>query len=325
MWFNNIIVYQMAEPIQNNAEEIEAALEEHRLKPCPPHARQSQGWVNPFNDIEGKRYSIFGCHILVAAKELRLLPSTIINAVLEEKMNAFELEHNRPMRRTESMQLKEDIEFDLLPKAFTVLKKDWLYIDDAKQWIVINGANQNKASELITQLTKTLGPLTAAPLSLDANLNELFSTWLREPLSIPEGLSLQQNCLLINGKNDKSQYSCKDIEQNNEELIALLEQGYTVSSIELAWLDRIQFTLTDNFMLKRVKCIDYLDDAFKDNAKLEGVQEQFDANFSLLAGEVRDLLTFLIGSCHKKDAASVVGSESPIYNAPSSTAFTSIV
>jgi recombination associated protein RdgC len=240
-------------------------------------------------------------------------------------MSAFELEHNRPMRRAESLQIKEDIEFDLLPKAFTMLKKDWLYIDTTKQWIVINGSNQNKASEIITQLTKALGSLAAAPLSIDADLNNLFSAWLRVPLSIPEGLSLKQNCVLINGKNDKSQYSCKDIEQNKEELIALLEQGYSVSSVELAWFDRIQFTLTDNFMLKRLKCIDYLDDAFKDNTKLEGVQEQFDANFSLLAGELRDLLTFLIGSCHKKDAASVVGSESPIYNAPSSTAFTSIV
>ena len=292
MWFNNIVVYQLSGSVQKNAEEIEAALEEHRLKPCPPHARQSQGWVNPFNDIEEKRYSILGCHILVAAKELRLLPSTIINAVLEEKMNAFELEHNRPMRRAESLQLKEEIEFDLLPKAFTVLKKDWLYIDETRQWIVINGANQNKASELITQLTKTLGSLAAAPLSIDADLNELFSLWLREPSSIPEGLSLQQNCMLINGTNDKSQYSCKDIEHNKEELITLLEQGYTVSSIELAWLDRIQFTLTDNFMLKRLKCIDYLDDAFKDNAKLEGVRNNLMRTFLYLRVKSEGCLIF---------------------------------
>lgn len=300
MWFNNIVVYQMSEPFQKSDDEMKAALEEHRLKPCPPHARQSEGWVSPFNEIEEKLYSIFGCHILVAAKELRLLPASIISAVLEEKMAAFELEHNRPMRRAESLQLKEDIEFDLLPKAFTVLKKDWLYIDTAKQWIVVNGANQNKAAELINRLGKALGSLTSAPLSIDADLGELFSVWLRDPSSIPEGLSLQHNCVLINGKNDKSQYSCKEIEQNKDELITLIEQGYTVSSLELAWLDRIQFTLTDNFMLKRLKCIDYLDDAFKDNTKLEGDQEQFDANFSLLAGEIRGLLDFLIKVCRKK-------------------------
>ena len=305
MWFNNIVIYQLTTPFEKSPEEIQLALEEHRLKPCPPHARQSKGWASPFNEEE-KLHSVFGCHILVAAKEVRLLPSSIINAILEEKANAFELNQKRPMRRAESLQLKEEIEFELLPKAFTVQKKDWLYIDTARQWIVINGSNQNKAAEVITQLTKALGSLAAVPLSIDVNLSEVFSNWLRDPLSIPEGLSLQQNCVLINGKNDKSQYNCKDIEQNTDEIITLLEQGYTVSSLELAWLDRIQFTLTDTFMLKRLKCIYYLDDAFKDNDKLEEEQERFDANFSLLAGEIRSLLIFLMSACARKEAASEV-------------------
>ena len=62
-------------------------------------------------------------------------------------------------------------------------------------------------------------------------------------------------------------------------------------------------------MLKRLKCIDYLDDAFKDNAKLEGAQEQFDANFSLLAGEIRGLLDFLMAACRKKEAVTSPGKE----------------
>jgi len=301
MWFNNIIIYQLPMPFEKSTDEMDAALDEHRLKPCPPHARFSQGWVNPFKETEEKLHSIFGCHILVAAKEVRLLPSSIINAVLEEKMQSFEIEHARPMRRAESLQLKEEIEFDLLPKAFTVQKKDWLYIDTTKQWVVIHGANQNKAAEVMTQLSKAMGSLAAAPLLIEANLNELFSAWLRDPASMPAGLSLQQNSVLINGKDDKSQYTCKDIEQNRDELITLLDQGYAVSSLELAYQDRLQFTLTDTFIMKRLKCIDYLDDAMKDNDKLENEQEKFDANFSLLAGEIRCLLTFLISVCCKKE------------------------
>ena len=307
MWFNNIVVYQLTTPCTKNSEEIELALGEHRLKPCPPHARQSQGWVSPLTDTEEKLYSFFGCHILVAAKEVRLLPSSIIHAVIEEKMNAFELEHQRPMRRAETLQLKEDIEFDLLPKAFTIQKKNWLYIDTVNQWVVINAVNPNAAAEVITLLTKALGSLAAMPLSIDESLNEVFGHWLRDPLSIPSGLSLQRQCVLMNGNNDKSQYTCKDIEQNKAELITLLDQGYAVTSIELAYLDRVQFTLTDNFILKRLKCMDYLDDVLKDNDRLDSQQEKFDANFSLLAGEVRSLLTFLMASCRKKEAVAATG------------------
>jgi recombination associated protein RdgC len=309
MWFNNLVVYQFSTPFEKNTDELEQALEEYRLKPCPPHARQSQGWVAPFDKAKGRIYSLYGCHLLVAAKEVRLLPSSIIQAVLEEKNNAFELSKNRPMRRAEILQLKEEIEFDLLPKAFTVQKKDWFYIDTVKRWLVINSANLNKASEIVTLLTKTLGSLDASPVIIDVDLNSLFAGWLREPNSLPDGLVLGKNCLLVTGGEDKSQYTCKDIEENREELTTLIAQEYIVSSLELIWQERIQFVLTDNFLLKRLKCLDYLDDAIRDNGNLENEQEQFDANFSLLAGELQSLLTFLMEVCRKKDATVVSEAE----------------
>ena len=324
MWFNNLVVYQFNTPFEKNSDELEKVLEEHRLRPCPPHARQSQGWVAPLDETKGRVYSLYGCHLLVSAKEVRLLPSSIIQAVLEEKNEAFELNHNRPMRRAESLQLKEEIEFDLLPKAFTVQKKEWFYIDTTKQWLVINSANLNKASEVVTLLTKALGSLDASPVVLDTDLSTLFASWLREPSSLPEGLAMGKNCLLVTGGEDKSQYTCKDMEQNSEELITLLSQGYLVSSIELVWQERIQFVLTNHFLLRRLKSLDYLEDAIRDNGKLDNEQEQFDANFALLAGELRNLLTFLMESCRKKDATSSTGTDSPIYSVPSSTTLTSI-
>jgi len=300
MWFNNLVVYQFNTPFEKNSDELELALEEYRLKPCPPHARQSQGFVAPLNEEKGRVYTLYGCHLLIAAKEVRLLPSSIIQAVLEEKNNAFELNHNRPMRRAEIMQLKEEIEFDLLPKAFTVQKKEWFYIDTSKQWLIINSANPSKASEVVTLLTKTLGSLDASPLMPDSDLSALFARWLHEPSSLPEGLVLAKGCVLVTSGEDKSQYTCKDIEENSEELASLLAQGYTVSSIELIWQERVQFVLTNNFLLKRLKCLDYLDDAFKDNGKLDDDQEQFDANLSLLTGELRDLIHFLMDACRTK-------------------------
>lgn len=300
MWFNNLVVYQFNTPFEKNADELKQALEELRLKPCPPHARQSQGFVAPIDEEKGRIHSLYGCHLLVAAKEVRLLPSSIIQAVLEERNNAFELTHNRPMRRAEVLQLKEEIEFDLLPKTFSVQKKDWFYIDTNKQWLVINSANPNKASEVITLLTKALGSLDVVPLMPDSDLSTLFARWLHEHTSLPKGLLLAKSCVLVTSGEDKSQYTCKDIEENIEELTTLLAQGYTVSSIELIWQERVQFVLTNNFLLKRLKCLDYLDDAFKDNGKLDDDQEQFDANFSLLIGELRDLLSFLMNECHKE-------------------------
>lgn len=154
-------------------------------------------------------------------------------------------------------------------------------------------------------MTKALGSLDATPLMPNSDLSTLFACWLHEPTSLPEGLLLAKSCVLVTSGEDKSHYTCKDIEENIEELTALLAQGYTVSSIELIWQERVQFVLTNNFLLKRLKCLDYLDDAFKDNDKLDNDQEQFDANFSLLTGELRDLIQFLMDACRKKEAVMV--------------------
>ena len=302
MWFNNIVIYQFKEGFEKSLEEIQLALEEHRLKPCPPHARQSQGWTPPFSHSEEKAHLIYGCHVLVAAKEVRLLPANIIKAVLNEKTKAFEQANHKPMRRAELLQLKEEIEFELLPKAFTVEKKEWLYIDTVNQWIVINTSSYKKASETITLLTKALGSLSVVPLTMEADLSSLFSQWLHEPSTLPEGLFLGNNCVLINSGNDKSLYNCKDIEHNLDEIKTLIKQGYSVSSLELSWRERVQFTLTDDCLLKRLKCVDYLEDEFKENSKLENEQAIFDANFSLLAGEVRELVSYLISTCVKTPA-----------------------
>ena len=297
MWFNNLIVYQYQTPLATNLEEIQNALEEHRLRPCPPHARISQGFTNPLADHDEKIYSIYGCHVLVAAKETRLLPSAVIHDILEEKMADFETVQLRAMSRAEKLQLKEETEFELLPKAFTVQKKDWLYIDTLNQWIVINTANANKASDILSLLIKALGSIGISPLTVEMSLSHLFAGWLNQTIVLPPALAIGKRCVLINSKDDKSQYNCKDIEQNIAEITTLLEQGYCVSSIEMAWQDRVQFTITDNFLFKKVGCMDYLQDTVDDNRKLENAQEKFDANFSLLVGEVRELIKFLLKQC----------------------------
>ena len=317
MWFSNLVVYQLQTPFAITPEEMHNALEELRLKPCPPHARQSEGFINPFSDLEEKIYSINSCHVVVAAKEMRLLPASVIKTELEEKLEAFKESQQRPMRRAEKLQLKEEIEFDLLPKAFTVQKKDWLYIDTFKQWVVVNSSSPNKASDIMSLLIKALGSISAVPLTVEVSLSHLFARWLSEPQSLPEGLSIGRRCVLINSMDCKSQYNCKDIEQNGNEINTLLGEGYCVSSLELTWQDRIQFVLNDNFQLKRVKCIDYLDDAMKENAQAETEQEKFDANFSLLVGEVRELVSSLIAICEKAEASGgisnlMVGSSTPV-------------
>ena len=58
MWFNNLVIYQFNTPFGKSTEALAAALDEWRLKPCPPHARQSQGFVAPIQEEQERVYSL---------------------------------------------------------------------------------------------------------------------------------------------------------------------------------------------------------------------------------------------------------------------------
>lgn len=295
MWFNNIAVYQYQFDEALSEAFLNQALEDHRLKPCPPHARQSVGWLSPLGqEHDVLLHSANGAHVLVLGKEERLLPMSVIKAAMQEKLQAFERQEQRPMKRAERLQLKEDLEFDLLPKAFKVLKNEWFYIDLTKQWIVLNTVSANRASDIIAQLRRAVGQFDAMPVQIDTDLSQLFGRWLSQGQALPSKLSLGNQCTLIDQENVQSSYQCKNVSLPNPEVTTLLSQGLSVSAIELQFDDRIQFTLTEDFSFKRVKCLDYLQESFHEHAQLEHVAEKLDADLALLSGELRQLIAYFL-------------------------------
>lgn len=295
MWFNNAIVFKFEAPFSLSNQEISALFEEHRLKPCPKHARQTIGFTHLLNtDKDMRVYSVQGCHVGLLAKENRLLPASVIKKTLDEKLQQYEIEHQKPMRRSEKQKLKEEIEFDLLPKAFTVNKKEWFYIDTMKQWLIIDSSNPNNASELIAALRRALGNLNLKPLSPESSLTPIFNQWLKQPKTLPSDLYFGRQCELASAREDKSTFHCRKIDNALDEIHTLLSKGLNVTAIELVWQERLRFILTDNFIIKRIKCLDYLDDALKDNGKLEHAHEKLDADLALLTGEMRALVSQLV-------------------------------
>lgn len=295
MWFNNIIAFEFQTPFKMSADEIKDCLTEHRIKSCPPHARQTSGFTNLLNtDEELCLYTLQGCHVVLFAEEKRLLPASVLKDALDEKLIEYEHANGKPMRRSERLKLKEELEFDLLPKAFTISKKEWLYIDTLKQWIIVNTSNINRAADIVSALRKALGTLNVVPLNFDSSLSLQFAEWLKNPRTLPGDLYFGRQCELISTREDKSKFVCKSIENAFDEIHTLLEQGLTVSSIELVWQERMRFVLTDNFIIKRIKCIEYLDEALRNNGKLEHAHEKLDADLALLTGEVRGFLADLL-------------------------------
>ena len=304
MWFNNALIYNFE--LDDSINLIEN-LAEDKLKPCPPHAKFTYGWLPAFADE--LTYSITGCTLLCLGKEERILPRSVVQRAVEEKISQIEKERGYAVKKAEKGQITEDIEFDLLPKAFSVQKKLYALLDHSNNRLIINTSSANQATQLISLLRKSVPEISIEPITTDLNLALKFTSWIQDPSSLPKNFELAENCLLFSEDDEKKQFNCKGYQLPADEVHSLLDKGLVASEISLVWYDRIQFTLTQNLVLKRLKCLDYLVDEFHEASKNDADNTCIDAALTLLSQEHRGLQNDLLSILVKHDR--MVQTEAP--------------
>lgn len=299
MWFNNALIFEYEASNLNLNEDL---LNES-LKPCPPHARFIYGFSPVIND----QYALetAGAFLIKFSKEERILPRGVILKILEERVAKWEESHGRIMKRADKNQMQEELEFELLPKAFSLEKHLYAFFDTKRKRLIINTASVNQALQLIASLRKAIPEIKISTLNHDENLTSKFSEWLLHPLSLQGNFELAQDCLLVALDNEKKRCNFKGYELPSEEICNLIENGMAAVEIPLVWAERMQFTLTNNFTIKRIKCLDYLIEETNEALKYEDQVEQMQANLQLLVGEFGLLIDELLSATTQKNAKNV--------------------
>ncbi|ETO93360.1 recombination-associated protein RdgC [Legionella oakridgensis] len=289
MWFSNALIFQydFDKPF-----DLTTALANESLKPCPPHARFIYGWLPAHADELVQE--VAGSMLICLGKEERLLPRSVIHKMLAERVQTWESQQGRTMKRAEKAQLAEELEFELLPKSFCLQKRMFALLDTVSKRLIINTASNNQAAQLTALLRKSLPGISIEPLQYSENLSHHFAEWINHPTTLSSAFQLASDCLLFSPDDEKKRFNCKGYELPAEEILTLLSQGLAPAEISLIWNERIQFTLTHDFTLKRIKCLDYLLDEFNEIGQLEEDYQQQDAALTLLAGELRSLINDLL-------------------------------
>ncbi|HAT6936628.1 TPA: recombination-associated protein RdgC [Legionella pneumophila] len=289
MWFNNALIFQYK--LEDGCD-LNLSLTEEALKPCPPHARFTYGWIPAFE--QEMVHEVAGSTLICLGKEERILPRGVINKILKEKIQQIETTQGRPVKRAEKAQMAEDLEFELLPKSFCVQKKFLAILDSVSQRLIINTSSNNQASQLTSFLRKSIPGIVIEPLNLTENLALRFAEWIHSPATLPDDFQLASDCLLFSLEDEKKRVHCKGYELPAEEILTLLAQGMGTAEISLIWKERVQFTLTQDFTFKKLKSLDYLIDDFNEIRQLEEEYQRQDAALTLLSGELRELINGLM-------------------------------
>ena len=125
MWFKNLALYRFTEPFTLATEELEQKLSEKPFLSCGGHDEFSLGWTSPVgNGVEQLVHPSNGFIMLCLKKEEKVIPASVINEMLLEKISEIEEQEARKLAKKERTALKEDLIFELLPRAFSFSKKN---------------------------------------------------------------------------------------------------------------------------------------------------------------------------------------------------------
>ena len=150
MWFSNLICYRFKQDVSYTQEDFDKALEQDLFRPCGSQDLSTFGWTKAFGK-HGDTLAHFSqkCILVCAKREEKVLPASVINDMVAEKIEQIEAEENRPVKKKEKDELKENILHSLLPQAL-----------------------KNRACSLLLSTKKTVGSWSIA-----AVLIKLKSYW----------------------------------------------------------------------------------------------------------------------------------------------------
>lgn len=291
MWFKNLQIYALPAGWTVTPAALEEALAKHPLLPVNAASMQSQGWVAP-GPGEALVYSQ-GPQLLIALGiEQRLLPAAVINEAAKRKAAELEQAQGFAPGRKQMRDIKDQVADELRPRAF-VRRRTWrAWIDLEHSRFIVESVSPKAAEELATVLRADLGELPAVPVDTQQAPTAAMTAWVSSG-NAPGALAMQEDCELMADNAAKSAVRYVRHGLEGPELRSLIGGGKLVTKLGLAWRERISFVLTDKLAVKRVRYLHMDDEDIAGGAK-KNEDDAFDANFTLMTGELGGLLQDLL-------------------------------
>jgi recombination associated protein RdgC len=290
MWFKNLQIYRLPAPWAITADELESHLAPQAFTACSSIEMQSQGWVSPRNN--DKLVHVVNRQLLLQlSTEKKLLPSTVINQVTKARAAELEEQQGFPPGRKQTKELKEQVTDELLPRAFSIVRSTWVWIDPVNGWLLVDAGSPSKAEEALKLLFKAIPKFPLETLRTAMSPGAAMTDWLVSD-EAPNGFTVDQDTELRSTAESKATVRYVRHTLEADDVRRHIEAGKQCTRLALTWADKVSFVLTENLSVKRIAPLDVL----KEDADLGGKNEdeRFDGDFMLMTGELSKLLAALV-------------------------------
>ncbi|WP_409313223.1 recombination-associated protein RdgC [Pseudomonas putida] len=293
MWFKNLLTYRLTQEVPFEPEALEAALASKPARPCASQELTTYGFVAPVGKGEdAPLVHVSGEYLLIAArKEERILPSSVVNDAVKEKVEEIETEQMRKVYKKERDQIKDEIIQAFLPRAFIRRSMIFAAIAPRLGVILVNSASAKRAEDLLSTLREVMGSLPVRPATVKIAPVATMTDWVKSQQAA-EGFYVLDECELRDTAEDGGIVRCKRQDLTGEEIQLHLSTGKVVTQLALAWQDKLSFILDDKMVIKRLKFEELLQEQAEQDGGDEAAQ-QFDASFQLMMMTFAEFLPVL--------------------------------
>jgi recombination associated protein RdgC len=293
MWFKNLSIFRLTEEFTLSPEDLELKLEQMAFRPCGSHEESTFGWTSPLGkSSEQLVHSANGFLMVCGKKEERVLPASVVNEMMQEKILETEEQQGRKLAKKERTAIKDELIFELLPRAFTFSNKTYAYIDPKGGWLIVDAASAKKAEDLLSSLRKSLGSLPAVPLNTIEKPIKVMTEWLVNNQA-PDDITIEDECELRAPEEAGGIIRCKRHDLSLPEIKNHLDIGKEVIKLAVSWADRLSFIIDENLAVKRLKFLDLIQDQVSD-VDTDSEAAQFDVDFAIMSLELANFLPRLL-------------------------------
>ena len=289
MFFRNLQLYRLPANWDMTADRLAEQLGRLMFRPCGSQDLATQGWISPVQDQ--LVFSVDGQWMISLCVETRILPASVINQETEERAKKFEAQQGFKPGRKQTKEIKECVLIDLLPKAFTRRRKVYAWIDPKAGYLAVDSSSRSAAEPLIETLHKALDELPLKLINTERSPAASMTDWLAGG-EAPDAFTIDQDGELRAVTDEASAVRYVHHSLEGHEIREHIASGKQVSKLALTFDDRLSFILTDKFEIKRLQPLDTLTESDSQDSLTR--EEQFQADFALMTGELRRLIPALI-------------------------------
>jgi len=293
MFFRNLSFFRF--PTTHDFSQLEELLPEASLKPVGPLELSSTGFISPFGRGEEALSHRIGSAIwLAVGSENKILPSSVVNDLLAQKVAEIEEKEGRKLGGKARKRIKDDLLHELLPRAFVKTSRTDALLDLELGLLAVDSSSRKTAELVASEIRRALGSFPAIPPNAEVAPRSVLTSWIAgEPL--PEGLVLGEECELKDAMDGGAVVKAQNQELISDEIAKHLEAGKQVTKLALNLDDHVSFVLGEDLVVRKLKFLEGAVDQLEATER-DDLRQELDARFALLAGEVRRLFVVLEGA-----------------------------